>query len=113
MESLYNWFTSSSPSVSQREIWDGTRSECCNLVKYLYPVIYWRLFKFRVGVRDRSYNMHEITIVVSYWNCQSLSPVTLFGLQRSDRLGMGPVDFCAAYALLHVNQLNLLRDNKH
>ncbi len=49
-----------------------TRSKrCCNLVKYLYPVIYWRLFKLRVGVRvgDRSYNMHEITIVVSCWNC--------------------------------------------
>ena len=48
---------------------NATRSERCNLVKYLYPVIYWRLYKFRAGVRDRSYNMHEITIVVSYWNC--------------------------------------------
>ena len=39
-----------------------TRSERCNLVKYLYPVIYWRLFKFRVGVNvgDRSHNMHEL-----------------------------------------------------
>ncbi len=46
-----------------------TRSKRCNLVKYLYPVIYWRLFKYRVGVGYRSYNMHEITIVVSYWNC--------------------------------------------
>ncbi len=48
-----------------------TRSECCNLVKYLYSVIYWRLYKFRVGVRvgDKSYNTHEITIVVSYRNC--------------------------------------------
>ena len=55
------------------ERWIATRSECyINLVKYLYPVIpviYWRLYKFRVGVRDRSYNMHEITIVVSYRNC--------------------------------------------
>ena len=50
-----------------------TPSERCNLVKYLYPVIYWRLYKVRVGVRvgDRSYNMREITIVVSYWNCYS------------------------------------------
>ncbi len=28
-----------------------TRSERCNLVKYLYPVNYWRLYKVRVGVR--------------------------------------------------------------
>ena len=48
-----------------------TRSERCILVKYLYPVNYWRLYKVRVGVTvgDRSYNMHEITIVISYWNC--------------------------------------------
>ncbi len=61
-------------STKNEEIHDVsifTRSERCNLVKYLYPVIYWRLFRFRIGVRvgDRSYNMHEITIVVSYWNC--------------------------------------------
>ena len=60
-------------------------NERCIPVKYLYPVIYWRLYKVgvrvRVGVRigvgvgvgvgvgDRSYNMRGITIVVSYWNC--------------------------------------------
>ena len=52
---------------------ENLRSERCILVKYLYPVIYWRLFKvkIRVGVRvgDRSYNIRGITIVVSYWNC--------------------------------------------
>ncbi len=49
----------------------STRSERCNLEKYLYPAICWRLYKVRVGITvgDRSYNMHEITIVVSYWNC--------------------------------------------
>ncbi len=48
-----------------------TRSERCILVKYLYPVIYWRLYKVGVAVRvrDNSYNIHQITTVVSYRNC--------------------------------------------
>ncbi len=41
-----------------------TRSERCNLVKYLYPVIYWRLYTVKVRVGERSYNMHEITILI-------------------------------------------------
>ena len=48
-------------------LWFRTRSERCNLVKYFYPVIYWGLYKVRVGVRvgDRSCNMHG-------YNCSKL-----------------------------------------
>ncbi len=63
----------------------STRSERCNLVKYLYPAIYWRLYRIRV----RSYNIHEITILVSYWNCIKVTvhvTSNLLGLQCSDRL---------------------------
>ena len=45
----------------------NTRSERCILVKYLCPVIYWRLYKVRVGVRDRSYNIRAWN-----YNCSKL-----------------------------------------
>ena len=77
------------------ELSQNTRSEHCILVKYLYPVIYWRLYKVRVGVRGRSYNMRAWN-----YNCSKLLEllvivtVSLLGLQRSDRLlkiYLGPV----------------------
>ncbi len=90
-----------------------TRSERCNLVKYLYPVIYWRLYKVsvgvwvgvrvevRVGVRvgDRSYNMREINY--NFGKLLELLVIVTNNLIRLTTFGSAaPRRLCAPFLLL-------------